>query len=97
VVMLVLMLVQKGGATFKEIDKGQLPSDASAPLATWISSNNIPVEDSDTSAAFYEITLAGALGRAYVADYSGDDPDLFRATVIIQSGQVIGESLQVAS
>jgi hypothetical protein len=33
----------------------------------------------------------------YVASYSGDEPDLFLVTAVIQGGTVVGESLQVAN
>lgn len=95
VVMLVLYLVQKNAATFKEINKGDLPQDALSSFSAWVSDNNIPIDDPDTGATFYEINL-GNLGFAYVADISGDDPDMFRATAIIEKGNVIGENVQSA-
>ena len=97
VVDLLLTIIQGNGATFKTIDKSQIPPKASAALRSWSSSNNIPIDEPDTNSAFYEIDLIGDLGSAYVADYDGDDPDQFRATAIIKDGKIIGQSIAVGS
>ena len=97
VVMLVCMLVQKDSARAKEIDRAELPREAAGALAAWVFSNNIPVDDSGTSGMFYRIDLSSAPISAYVADFSGDNPDPFRATVILQDGKVIGENVQAGS
>lgn len=73
-----------------------LPPDANKVLDAWISDNNLPVDDPDTSGDLYAIEDAG-VPNSYLADYTGDDPDQFRAMVVIQKGKIIGDSVDVAS
>jgi hypothetical protein len=94
VVRLLCMVVQGNGASFKTIDESQLPLAAGKALASWAASNNVPIRDTDTTGAFYQITLDG--DSSFLVDFSGDDPDQFRSIAVLQDDRVIGESLQVA-
>jgi hypothetical protein len=95
VVKIVCALVESKRAV-KQIEKKELPKDSSQALENWISSNGLPVDAADTEADFYEIRYDGN-AIAYVADFTGDDPDPFRAIAIIEGGEVLGESLEVRS
>lgn len=79
-----------------KIKNSSLPEAARTALNAWLSSNNITVDDPDTSADFYLVKYPESpISDTYLADYSGDDPDQFRAMCIIQNGSVIGESIDV--
>jgi hypothetical protein len=78
------------------VEKGVPPSDVAKAIQTWASQINLPTDDQDTTADYYRIG-GSEPSNSYLADFSGDDPDPFRATVLVRGGNVLGECVDVAS
>jgi hypothetical protein len=83
-------------ATIHQIAKSKLPPDAASAIAKWISDKNIPIDDPGTTSRYYSLKIKGA-PDAFLGDFSGSVPTDFRITVVVRSGSVIGESIQVAT
>lgn len=79
-----------------KISKPDLPAATMVALKSWAGNLNLPTEDPETSEDLFEIKTAG-FDPIYLADYSGDDPDPFRAVCVILDNAVIGESVDVGS
>jgi len=95
-VKIILGLVSDYEPKITTLEQSDLPPEALSAVNKWISDNNIPVDDPDTEADFYGVTFKEYLSPVYVASFSGNDPDTFLLTAVIQDGKVIGESKDVA-
>jgi hypothetical protein len=80
-----------------QIDRAHLPHASQAALDKWLKDVNIPTDDPDTDGTLHQVTFSAGMPVTFVASYSGDEPDLFLVTAVIQGGTVVGESLQVAN
>jgi hypothetical protein len=84
--------------TAKVLKGNELPPAVTAAFKSVEADENIPVDDPDTSVGYFQIMLEGTgLSDVFIADYSGDDPDMFRIIAAVQDGSVIGTSTEVAS
>jgi hypothetical protein len=75
--------------------QSKLPSPVLAAFKEWASELNIPLDDQDTSVEILVGTYMKGKLEYYVFVVSGDDPDQFGGSVIIQNNKVIGYSLGV--
>jgi hypothetical protein len=82
----------------KTLKKSDLPPAVATAFKSVEDDENIPVDDEDTSVGYFQILLEGTgVSDVFIADYSGDDPDMFRIIAAVQDGIVIGTSSDVGS
>jgi hypothetical protein len=79
----------------KTIDKSKVPKATMAVFTTWANSVNIPVDSAEIY--IYLGTYSKGKAQYYVFDVSGDDPDQYRGSAIIQDGKLVGSSLLVGN
>jgi len=90
------VLITTSKLSTTEIKRTGLPANAAAAFKKLESDLSIPTDDSDTSVTFLHTSFAHTgLSDTYSADYSGDDPDMFRIFAVVQDGVVLGSSADV--
>ena len=93
---IVLALVDKDHKVSKVL-ANTLPPDIRTALDAWVKANNIPINDAGTSVGIHKLVFKKFTPETYIASYSGDNPDQFALTAVLQQGKVIGESIDVGS
>ncbi|MGB0063715.1 MAG: hypothetical protein WBP85_04650 [Terracidiphilus sp.] len=93
-----LAFMAEGKHLVTELQQAELPQEVTKAVKAVTDDENIPTDDPDTSVDFYRISFSGAgISDVFIADYSGDDPDMFRLIVAVQDGAAIGVSTDVGS
>jgi hypothetical protein len=87
-------LVGKGGSA-ASVPPTALPEAVARATADWAKRIGLPTDEDRTREDCYLISSPGR-GDTYVIDFSGDEPEEFRATVVIAGADIIGESLALA-
>jgi hypothetical protein len=78
-----------------DTQESKLPPKVLDAFKKWASELNIPLDDPDTSVDILTGTYSKGKQKYYVFQVSGDNPDQFGGSVVIQDNKVIGYSLGV--